>query len=444
VLASPLVARAQATHPPAAVAQEAELAAPLPKDEGFQWDFSWKNWEGLSYYAVQPTKFKGKYEAVPLLDLEQFKFAGTLGGRLELDGASYGTNGSLFGFDDGFELRRARITAKGASILGVPFRYRVDLGYVPGNFTVTQAYIVIPGIRYIGNVQFGQFTPPVGLQMLTSSWDIPFMEPAAALQALAPPSQLGLQASSPFAEQRGTYAFGGSAGAGGSSEYGSGAKSFGALMGRLSWLAMDGVNSERPAANQYLHVGISGNLQGAAHGQVRYRTRPESYLAPFVLDTGKLAASQATTVDAELLWVNGPFSAQGELISSSLDTERDGSLNFRGFYALASWFLTGESRSYDRSAGTPGRLKPQRDFGFGPDAGWGALEVAVRYSSTDLNDGAVHGGRLSMIIGTLNWTLRPQLKCMFELGTGRVSGAANVSGNGSFVLGQLRLGAYFY
>mgnify|MGYP007029189426 CR=1 FL=1 len=72
-----------------------------------------------------------------------------------MDGAAYGTNGSLSGFDDGFELRRARITAKGASILGVPFSYRVDLGYVPGGFTVTQAYIVVPGVRYLGNLQIG-------------------------------------------------------------------------------------------------------------------------------------------------------------------------------------------------------------------------------------------------------------------------------------------------
>lgn len=95
-------------------------------------------------------------------------------------------------------MRRARLTAKGSSILGVGYDYRVDLGYVTGKFTVTQAYVEVPGVRYLGTVAVGQLTPPVGLQLIRSSWDIAFMEPAAPLQAIAPPSQPGVQASDTF------------------------------------------------------------------------------------------------------------------------------------------------------------------------------------------------------------------------------------------------------
>lgn len=43
-------------------------------------------------------------------------------------GANYGTNGSLSGFDDGFDLRPARITVKVAWLLAVSFGCHVELG----------------------------------------------------------------------------------------------------------------------------------------------------------------------------------------------------------------------------------------------------------------------------------------------------------------------------
>jgi phosphate-selective porin OprO/OprP len=417
-------------------------AAPAEDAKGFKWTYGWEMWHGLDFSASKRTAFESTLTAVPILNFQEVKLAGSIGGRVEVDGAAYSTNGDLSGFDDGFELRRARVTAKGASILGVGFNYRVDLGYVPGSFTITQAYIGIPGVRYLGTVEFGQFTPPVGLQMITSSWDIGFMEPAAPLQAMAPSSQPGVQASNTYLDKRGTWALGLYAGIGAGRDYGSGSKSFGNLMGRATWLAQDGIDDKRPGENRYLHLGLAANMQYGSSGKIRYRSRPESYIAPFVIDTGTIDASKAATLDAEVLWVNGPFSAQGEIIASRIDADASGILDFGGGYTLVSWYLTGESRPYSRDDGTPGRLIPLRNFGFGPDAGWGALEAAARVSYTNLSDGTVQGGKLTMLMTSLNWYLRPELKCMFELGTGRVSGAA--SGNGRMVIGQLRMGVYFY
>lgn len=424
-------------------------AAPAPDaaptddtDTGLKWSYDWKMWHGLDVSASRPTGIETGPNALPILNLEKVKFAGSLGGRVEVDAAAFDANGSLPPMNNGFALRRARLTAKGESIFGVGYRYRIDLGYASGGFTVTQAYVEIPGIRYLGTLEFGQFTPPVGLALITSSWDIAFMEPAAPLQAIAPPPQPGVQASNTFLAKRGTWTLGMYAGDGARNEYGSGSKRFRNVMGRATWLAIDDMNAERPSANRYLHLGASANTQHASSGTIRYRSRPESYIAPFVIDTGTIDASRAATLAAEVLWVDGAFSAQGEVIASRIEDSASSTLNFRGGYALARWALTGESRSYDRDAGTPGRLVPLRNFGFGPDAGWGAFDAAVRVSYTDLSDGAVQGGSLTMLMTSLDWTLRPQLKCMFELGSGRVRGAA--SGNGSFVLGQLRLGVYFF
>jgi phosphate-selective porin OprO/OprP len=129
------------------------------------------------------------------------------------------------------------------------------------------------------------------------------------------------------------------------------------------------------------------------------------------------------------------------VIAARVESSTAGTLNFYGLYAQAGWFITGESLSYVRNDAVPGRIQPRRDFGFGPDAGWGAWEAVARVSYADLSDGPVQGGRLLMFMSSLNWNLRPQLKLMFELGGGRVSGTA---ANGNFVLAQLRMGVYFY
>ena len=224
------------------------------------------------------------------------------------------------------------------------------------------------------------------------------------------------------------------------SEYGNQAKNFGNAIGRVTWLAIDGIDTDHPFENHYLHLGASGNFEYANSGQITYRSRPESYLAPYVIDTGAINASGASTADVEVAWVNGPLSAQGEFIYSRVDPTSGGKLNFYGFYALASLYLTGESRPYDREEGDFKRLIPLRNFGFGEKSGWGALEIAARFSYTDLTDGNVQGGRLAMLMTSLNWYLRPQLKWMFEVGAGSVHGSPS---DGRMMLVQTRIGIDF-
>ena len=61
-------------------------------------------------------------------------------------------------------------------------------------------------------------------------------------------------------------------------------------------------------------------------------------------------------------------------------------------------------------------------------------------SYADLSDGDVQGGRLLMFMSSLNWILRPQLKCMFEIGAGRVRATA---ADGNLFLAQCGWGCIF-
>src|SRR4030095_12554847 len=89
------------------------------------------------------------------------------------------------------------------------------------------------------------------------------------------------------------------------------------------------------------------NLLYAGSSTVHYQARPESHLAPYVVDTGEIRSDGALVTGLEAAWVNGPFSIQGEYLHSFVDRSDADTLNFQGFYASANWFLTGESRPYN-------------------------------------------------------------------------------------------------
>jgi hypothetical protein len=85
------------------------------------------------------------------------------------------------------------------------------------------------------------------------------------------------------------------------------------------------------------------------------------------------------------------------------------------------------------------RLIPRRDFDFGKGSAWGAFELGARISYTDLDNGNVHGGKLSLLMGELNWYLNAHVRWMFNAGGGHVSGTHD----GNIVLFQTRVGIDF-
>jgi phosphate-selective porin OprO and OprP len=430
-----------------AAAEPAPSPPEAPKESSFRWVFSWRGWDGLYMELAQKTPFGRTAEAsgeeppdtwsVPILSLEEVKLAGRIGGRLEGDAAAFLTSGGLTGFDDGFALRRARLVLAGDCILLVPFSYRIEMGYVPNAFNLSEAWLAFPNIAYVGTLKTGQFQSPMGLDLITSSLSIPLMEPAAPLQAIAPGTQAGIQIGKSELGGRATWRLGIFGNGAGTEEYGSATKGYGTAIGRATWLAIDTAGADDSPASPFLHVGLSLSYQFASSGAIQYRSRPESHIAPYVIDTGPITSSGVETVGVEAAWVNGPFYAQAEGIHSYVQAADGTSLGFGGYYAVASWALTGESRTYDRLGGAVQRIVPRRNFRFGKGEGRGALEVAVRYSYTDLNDKWVHGGRLSLLMSGITWTPLPHVRWLVNAGYGTVTGGP---ADGHMAIFQTRIG----
>jgi phosphate-selective porin OprO/OprP len=371
------------------------------------------------------------------LHLEQLKFTANFGALLEGDAAAYRTTGNL-DIPDAIGLRRARLIAQGDSILLFPFSYKIELGYVPHKFNLNSAWISSDHIDYIGYVVFGVFQPPMGLDLITSSRDLTFMEPASVLQALAPGNEAGIQIGQPVFNERGTWSLG-IFGDLVNIEYGNSSQNYGSLIGRITYLPIDHIAPDRPRENQLLHLGLSANIQYSASSTVRYESRPESYLAPHLINTGDIDATGSGVVAAETAYVCGPFSAQAEFLDAIVG-EDTGTRNFYGAYANASWYLTGESRPYNRRKGAFQRLIPRHNFDFGRGGAWGAFELGARASYTDLTDGDVRGGRMGLLMGEVNWYLHSHVRWMFNAGGGHVSGGAN---DGHLLLFQTRIGIDF-
>ncbi len=193
----------------------------------------------------------------------------------------------------------------------------------------------------------------------------------------------------------------------------------------------------------YAHLGISGSLahpdgdtptdrnpDGPAANQARFRTRPEARSTNRWIDTGRIAGTAWYTLLGLESVVNvGPTQVVGEYqhIWLSREDSFGGDLQFNGGYAYISYFLTGEHIPWDRKTGTIGRVKPFENF-FLVDRcngrighGWGAWQVAARYSYADYTDDNIFGGIGKSVTLGLNWHWNPNARMQFNYIFGHIS-----------------------
>lgn len=379
--------------------------------------------EGIAYRVARRSWMADELFDVPR-SLDDAALVGRVGARLDVDATGFVASQSLGDFENQVQVRRARFYTEGHFQFGVRTDYHFQFAVEGGDVFLQEANLEWHPDRWgIADVTLGHTTPPMGLDNIESSRAIPFMEMGSPLLAMAPGYRTGVLLSG--AHERWRLAW--SAGlfsAGQTQATGDASKAAVQPIGRAAW------HSTAPGAPSLVHLGLSASFLFSGQDNIQYRSRPESFAAPYVVDTGRIDASTSIQYGLEAAWRQGSRLVQAELLQSFVRGAGGDDSDFWGGYAFASWILTGERRPYDAASGTFGRLTPRRDFRLsGP--GWGAVAVSQRVSYLDLSSGQVRGGEMLSATSGVSWYWNAHVRVMFnyvfaDVTDGPDEGAVNV------------------
>lgn len=356
------------------------------------------------------------------LQSEDAQFRISIGGRLHADAAwfdhsrDFKTIGAAFpefgigDEQDGAEFRRARLSLTGRAFDYLDFRAEFDFaadapGESAGKFR--EVFLGISPLPYLGSVRVGHFKEPFSLEEVGTDNATTFMERGLP-NALVPSYNMGLAFQRTFARDRLQW----SAGVFRTTDDWPSAGDANEEAGYNVTTRLTGLPWYQPEQQRLLHLGLSFSHRNP-DGPLRFRQRPEANLANVYLDTHPLHVETVNLYGLEAALVHGPLSLQGEYIHADADTTYLGRRDFSGYYVQGSWFLTGESRPYSSKSATFGTVVPHGNF-HPTQHGWGAWELALRYSGLDLDSGLVWGGTMENYSLGLNWYLNPNARVMLN------------------------------
>jgi phosphate-selective porin OprO and OprP len=188
----------------------------------------------------------------------------------------------------------------------------------------------------------------------------------------------------------------------------------------------------------YAHWAVSGTYASpdgtggpTSNNEARFRTRPEARTSQRWLNTGRIVGADTYGLLGLEGVVNlGPTQIVAEWQNLWLERTGGSDVHLHGGYVYWSYFLTGEHIPWSRKRGTIGRVKPFQNFFLVNtcddcvDGGWGAWNVAVRYSYADFNNAGVAGGDADSVTLAVNWHWNAHAKLQFNYINGRIQNRA--------------------
>lgn len=337
-----------------------------------------------------------------LVKTEDGRFEAKVGGRIHFD--TY----VPFGDDDvnldaGTAFRRARLTLEGKAY-GWKYKFENDFAGGASGGGYREMWI---GTSVFGqNLRIGQAKPYRGMEELTSSNEVLFMERPFATAS-------GIYAGNQFAQ--GLFLDGSANNfTWGVSGYSlrNEAENTGDGVGAAARLTYAPINDE----SNTLHIGgtVSRDSVETPAGSTTAITRAASGRAFGRISGGTTLATTSSgreAYGAELAGKFGPIFFQGEYVTADYEGATSATdEKVDTYYVAASYLITGETRSYDAKKGVFKSPKPINSFG--------AIEAKLRY---DNMKGENQFDEITQLIIGANWFVNPNVRFMLEYVTGERS-----------------------
>jgi phosphate-selective porin OprO/OprP len=379
--------------------------------------------DGILVFESDDSAFKWWVDARVYLDVATYFDDGPL---YNVDGPNYEDEG----YDElaemqntlpgGAILRRARFALK--SQLWNDWYGEIDLDFAEEAAAVKDAYISYRGLfGGNGRVRVGNFRQPFGLEEVTTSRNLMFMERSQGTEPFVVGRRMGVEVTRWYPKFRWSASmFGADV-----EDYFKEANEQINFAARLNWTPIQTDEST-------LLIGGSGTLQkptfiGEFEGEkdpssVKLNSRPESNVSDTKFVYARVRDVESYSVfGGELAYVNKRFMAQAEYMGTSFSRFGElQSLSHSGGYIFASFFLTEDMHHYDHKDAEFARVVPTSQKG--------AWEVAARFSTVDMNDDTLDdptddpmeknnrgGGSTSITLG-VNYYPNPNVKLMLNYG----------------------------
>ncbi len=291
--------------------------------------------------------------------------------------------------NDSFLLRRARLSMKGT--LYKYYDFLVDADFGQGTTQLLEAILNIHYVPYT-QLMFGQFKAPFGMEQLTGTNNMDFVENSLA-DNFTPGYDQGLMVHGNILKDLLYYQA--SVTNGRKTNVNSDVDDQKDVSGRITLAPFS--RMESPIIKG-LHIG------GAFTTGVENTTKPSTdwwknaFKTPaqttfLQFDDTIVQNGGRNRWGAELAWLAGPLSLKSEYMTLQLNDltkgTTTGSFSGNAGYVSLGWFITGENEPWRN--GLPAAVTPKKPFVFGK-GGTGAFQVLARYDWLDMDKGLLDKG----------------------------------------------------
>jgi len=335
-----------------------------------------------------------------------------------------GRNPASVDLSSGSNFRRAQLGLVGTAWRDWSYNFTYDFG---GNGVEKNGYIYYAYVEYDGLKPFairaGAMTPFLAIEDATGSGDLQFLERPSSVDIArniaGAPGREGVEAFVQGDTYLVSLAYTG--------KKTTDAASFDAqeaLVGRASWLAVSQPDVKWLLDGHFTQVLHPADLAANTNASNVFSFSNGTELAvdaSKTVNTGNIDANRVTEFGFESAAEYAGFFGQGGWFHYEIDRRTAiPNPHFSGWYAQASYSLTGEQHPYDPANASFRSLRPNHPLG--TPGGWGAWEVTGRYSNIDLDylpfataaNGGVPGGNQNVWNVGVNWYPTNGLRFMVD------------------------------